>query len=56
MTTTLWTINGLFGLIGEIFDELFHDEEALLVCVGVESRCAIRSMRLFALTNAKLRR
>ena len=26
MKTTPWTIKGLFGLIGEIFDELSHAE------------------------------
>ena len=31
MTTTPWTIKGAFGLIGEIFDELSHAEEAWLV-------------------------
>ena len=30
MTTTPWTIKGAFGLIGEIFDELSHAEEAWL--------------------------
>ena len=39
MQTTIWTINGLFGLIGEIFDELYHDEEARLVCGCGESKC-----------------
>ena len=38
MQTTIWTINGLFGLIGEIFDELSHDEEAWLVCGCGESK------------------
>lgn len=32
MTTTSWTIKGAFGLIGEIFDELSHAEEAWLAC------------------------
>ena len=31
MKTTPWTIKGAFGLIGEIFDELDHAEEAWLV-------------------------
>lgn len=30
MRTTPWTIKGAFGLIGEIFDELSHAEEAWL--------------------------
>ena len=34
----IWTINGLFGLIGEIFDELSHAEEAWLVCGCGESK------------------
>ena len=38
MQTTIWTMNGLFGLIGEIFDELLHDEEARLVCGCGESK------------------
>ena len=38
MQTTIWTINGLFGLIGEIFDELYHAEEARLVCGFGESK------------------
>lgn len=38
MQTTIWTINGLFGLIGEIFDELSHAEEAWSVCGCGESR------------------
>lgn len=32
MKTTIWTIKGVFGLIGEIFDELSHAEEAWLAC------------------------
>ena len=38
MTTTFWTIKGLFGLISEIFDELSHAEEAQLVCGCGESK------------------
>ena len=38
MQTMIWTINGLFGLIGEIFDELSHAEEAWLVCGCGESK------------------
>ena len=38
MQTMIWTINGLFGLIGEIFDELYHAEEARLVCGFGESK------------------
>ena len=38
MQTMIWTINGLFGLIGEIFDELYHAEEARLVCGCGESK------------------
>lgn len=37
MQTTIWTISGLFGLIGEIFDELSHAEKAWLVCWCGES-------------------
>ena len=37
MTTTPWTIKGAFGLIGEIFDELSHAEEAWLACGCGES-------------------
>ena len=38
MQTTIWTINGLFGLIGEIFDELSHTEEAWSACGCGESK------------------
>lgn len=38
MKTTPWTIKGAFGLIGEIFDELSHAEEAWLVCGLGESK------------------
>ena len=38
MQTTIWTINGLFGLIGEIFDELSHAENAWLVYGCGESK------------------
>ena len=38
MKTTPWTIKGAFGLIGEIFDELYHAEEARLVCGFGESK------------------
>ena len=38
MQTTIWTINGLFGLIGEIFDELSHAEEAWIACGCGESK------------------
>ena len=37
MQTTIWTITGLFGLIGEIFDELSHAEKAWLSCGCGES-------------------
>ena len=37
MTTTPWTIKGLFGLIGEVFDELSHAEETWLECGWGES-------------------
>ena len=37
MTTTNWTIKGAFGLIGEIFDDLSHAEEAWLACGWGES-------------------
>ena len=39
MQTTIWTINGAFGLIGEIFDELSHAEKAWLACGCGESEC-----------------
>ena len=32
MTTTFWTIKGLFGLIGEVFDELSHADRAWNAC------------------------
>ena len=32
MKTTPWTIKGLFGLIGEIFDELSHADRAWKAC------------------------
>lgn len=32
MKTTSWTIKGGFGIIGEIFDELSHAEEAWNAC------------------------
>lgn len=38
MKTTNWTIKGAFGIIGEIFDELSHAEEAWSVCGCGESR------------------
>ena len=37
MTTTLWTIKGAFGLIGEIFDELSHEDRAWKACEWGES-------------------
>ena len=37
MKTTPWTIKGAFGLIGEIFDELSHAEEAWKACGCGES-------------------
>ena len=37
MKTTPWTIKGLFGLIGEIFDELFHADRAWKACGCGES-------------------
>ena len=37
MKTTPWTIEGAFGLIGEIFDELSHAEKAWLACGCGES-------------------
>ena len=37
MTTTPWTIKGLFGLIGEIFDELSHADRAWNACGCGES-------------------
>ena len=37
MKTTNWTIKGAFGLIGEIFDELFHDDRAWNACGWGES-------------------
>ena len=38
MQTTIWTITGLFGLIGEIFDELSHAEKVWLACGCGESK------------------
>ena len=38
MKTTSWTIKGGFGIIGEIFDELSHAEEAWLACGCGESK------------------
>lgn len=38
MQTTIWTINGLFGLIGEVFDELLRAEKAWLACECGESK------------------
>ena len=38
MKTTPWTIKGAFGIIGEIFDELSHAEEAWLACEWGESK------------------
>ena len=37
MTTTIWTIEGLFGLIVEIFDELYHADRAWNACGCGES-------------------
>ena len=37
MRTTIWTIKGAFGLIGEIFDELSHADRAWRACVCGES-------------------
>ena len=37
METNIWTINGLFGLIGEIFDELSHADRAWNACGCGES-------------------
>ena len=37
MKTTSWRIKGGFGLIGEVFDELSHAEEAWLACGCGES-------------------
>ena len=38
MQNTIQTINGAFGLISEIFDELSHDDETWLVCGCGESK------------------
>ena len=38
MKTTPWTIKGAFGLINEIFDELFHAERAWNACGWGESK------------------
>ena len=38
MQTTSWTIKGGFGLIGEIFDELSHAEDAWIACGCGESK------------------
>ena len=37
MKTTHWTIEGAFGLIGEIFDELSHEDRAWKECEWGES-------------------
>ena len=37
MKTTPWTIEGAFGLIGEIFDELSHADSAWKACGWGES-------------------
>ena len=37
MKTTPWTIEGAFGLIGEIFDELSHADRAWKACGCGES-------------------
>ena len=37
MTTTIWTIKGAFGCIGEIFDELSHADRAWNACGCGES-------------------
>lgn len=37
MKTTIRTIKGAFGLIGEIFDELSHDDRAWNACGWGES-------------------
>lgn len=38
MQTMFWTIKGVFGIIGEIFDELLHTEKAWLACELGESK------------------
>lgn len=38
MQTMFWTIKGVFGIIGEIFDELLHAEKAWLACELGESK------------------
>ena len=37
MKTTIWTIKGAFGIIGEIFDELSHADSAWNACGWGES-------------------
>ena len=37
MKTTPWTIEGAFGCIGEIFDELSHADRAWKACEWGES-------------------
>lgn len=37
MKTTSWKIKGAFGIIGEIFDELSHEERAWKACGWGES-------------------
>ena len=37
MRTTIWTIKGTLGLIGEIFDELSHADRAWKACGCGES-------------------
>lgn len=38
MTTTIWTIKGAFGFIGEIFDELSYADRAYKACGWGESQ------------------
>lgn len=38
METTSWTIKGAFGLISEIFDQLFHTERVWNACGCGESK------------------
>ena len=46
MKTTPWTIEGAFGLIGEIFDELSHADRVWNACgCGESIEEAIRTYR-----------
>ncbi len=58
MKTMCWTIKGGFGLIGEVFDELSHAEEAWKACgLGESMREAIdEAIRTYKREVEKLER